>query len=185
MQKCKVCSNNFKYKDIMKSLMIKGYAPIVCDKCNTTHHVHYSTRLIISLIISLPIIINMIGNLIYDEFLNFSLKVYLSAYITWIVIMISLIPFYARYYVKMNEQDKEKALLASNLKSVEAEIIISILKSYEIPFIKKSNETGTPEVLTGSSLYGIDIYVQPHMLQTAEELINIDNIVLEQEDIEY
>jgi hypothetical protein len=100
----------------------------------------------------------------------------------WAIVIIALTPFYAKYYVK--DDDKDKVLLVSNLKNTEAEIIISILKSYEIPYLKKSNEIGATEILTGSNLYGIDIYVQPNMLETAKELINTDNIVSEQEDID-
>jgi len=58
----------------------------------------------------------------------------------------------------------------------EAEVIISILKSYDILFLKESGEIGTTEILTGTNLYGVDIYVQPHMLEMARELINTENI---------
>lgn len=177
MQKCKECSNSFKYKDIMKSIWIRGYAPIVCDKCNAKYHVRFSTRLILSLSVTLPVIIINVGNLINYIFFNVSLV----SYILWVITMIFITPFYARYTKTADEQDKDIALLASNLKNVEAEIIISILESYEIPVLKKSNETGTVEILTGSNLYGIDIYVQPHMLEIAKELINPDNIAGNQE----
>lgn len=88
------------------------------------------------------------------------------------------------YYIKADKHDTEKALLASNLKNPEAEIIISILKAYKIPFLKESKEIGATEIITGTNLYGIDIYVPPDMLQTAKELLNTDNIVFEQEDTE-
>lgn len=179
MQECRECSNKFRYKDIMKSIWINGYyAPMVCDKCNTKHYVSFSTRLILSLSVILPIVIVNISKRINYRFFNVSLILY----IIWAILIIALTPFYAKYYVK--DDDKDKVLLVSNLKNTEAEIIISILKSYEIPYLKKSNEIGSAEILIGSNLYGIDIYVQPNMLETAKELINTDNIVSEQEDID-
>lgn len=67
--------------------------------------------------------------------------------------------------------DKE-VLLFSNLNTIEAEIIISKLKSYGIPVLKKSKGSGDlMEIYTGVNLYGIDIYVPTQMLDLAKELI--------------
>ena len=168
MQKCKKCSNKFKYKDILKSIWVKGYAPIVCVKCDTKHYVNFSTRLILSLSIFTPLIIINFANLSFDHFFNFSIIHYLM----WIFATICITPFFARYHTKTN--DGTKALLASKLNSIEAEIIISILESYEIPYFKISRRVNPMEIFTESNY--LDIYVQPHMLQMAKELINPHNI---------
>lgn len=185
MQKCIECSNSFKYNDILKSLWFNGfgYEPIKCDKCNTTHHVHFSTRLILGCLLVSPVLFINFASLFFDYY--FTLPDYsLVIYILWLIIIVLITPFYARYHIKGTGKNKEQVLLASNLKNTEAEIIVSILESYNIPFIKKPNGFGTIEILSGASLYGIDIYVQPHMYDIAKELINPDNIVEEDESEE-
>jgi len=94
----------------------------------------------------------------------------------WVFAIICITPFFARYHNKTNvdQDDGTKALLASNLNSIEAEVIISILESYEIPYFKISRRAGPMEIYTGTN--NLDIYVQPHMLQMAKELINPLNI---------
>lgn len=175
MQRCKVCSNKFTYKDIIKAVWFKGYAPITCSKCYTKHYTNISTRLILSFAIFLPVIIINFIHLIYDNFIfNF-----LIPYLIWIVITILLIPLFARYHIKSedDQNDGTKALLTSNLNDSEAEIIVSILELYEIPYLKKIRRVeGTMEVFTGAFSNGIDIYVEPHMVQTSKELINPNNI---------
>lgn len=172
MQKCKKCFNKFKYKDILKSMWVKGYAPIVCTECGTKHYVNWSTRLILSLSIFTPLIIINSVNLSSNHFINFSI----IHYLIWVFAVICITPFFARYHNKINDEknDGTKALLTSNLNSIEAEVIISILESYEIPYFKISRRTGPMEIFTGTN--NLDIYVQPHMLQMAKELINPQNI---------
>ncbi|MBP1925100.1 CXXC-20-CXXC protein [Sedimentibacter acidaminivorans] len=174
MQKCKECSNKFRYKDIIKSIWLKGYAPITCAYCDTINYVNISTRLILSLSISLPLIINVFVNLFFDYFYNLS---YFSIilYLFWVSIIIGVTPFYARYHTKSNVEpdDGTKALLASKLNRAEAEIVISILESYGIPYLKKSNETKkTIEIYAEYSNHKIDIYVPPNMIQMSRELTN-------------
>ncbi len=63
-------------------------------------------------------------------------------------------------------------LLISNLNNMEAQIIISKLKSYGIPVLKKSKGTGElMEIYTGVNMYGIDIYVPSDMIDLAKELL--------------
>lgn len=63
-------------------------------------------------------------------------------------------------------------LLISNLNNMEAQIIISKLKSYGIPVFKKSKGTGElMEIYTGVNMYGIDIYVPSDMIDLAKELL--------------
>lgn len=177
MDNCKECSNKFRYKAILKSIWLNGYyEPMICDKCNTKHYVNISTRIIISLSIFGPLIIYNLANLIFDEYVHYNIFL---PYIIWVVTILLLTPYFARYHIKSNDEQKDgtKALLASNLNSVESDIIISILESYEIPYLKKSKGIGGyMEIIAGSNNYGIDIYVQPSMLQIAKELINTDNI---------
>jgi CXXC-20-CXXC protein len=176
MYKCKECSNKFHYKEILKSIWLKNYAPILCDKCNTKHYVSVSTRIILGIAIMSPLIIYNLLNLIFDEYIYYNVII---PYIIWLIIIVFLTPVYARYHIKTDEKkiDETKALLASNLNNTESEIIISILNSYEIPYLKKSKGSGElMEIYFGANNYGIDIYVPPEMLQIAKELINPNNI---------
>ncbi|HOK49900.1 MAG TPA: DUF2007 domain-containing protein [Sedimentibacter sp.] len=67
-------------------------------------------------------------------------------------------------------------LLVSNLNTIEAEIIISKLKSYGIPVLKKSKGTGElMEIYTGANMFGIDIYVPSDMVELAKELLKPEN----------
>jgi hypothetical protein len=66
----------------------------------------------------------------------------------------------------------DEALLLSNLDNVEAEIIISKLKSYGIPVLKREKGAGAlMEIYTGVNLYGIDLYVPARVLEVARELL--------------
>lgn len=177
MDKCKECSNKFHYREIMKSIWLSNYAPIVCDKCNTKHYVSISTRIILGTASVGPFIIYYLLNLIFDEHINYNRNIIIP-YIIWLNAFIFLTPFFARCHTKSsNIQNDTQALLISNLNKIEAEIIISILESYEIPYLKKSKEiSGVMEIYAGSNNYGIDIFVQPSMLKIAQELINPENI---------
>ncbi|MDD2494453.1 MAG: DUF2007 domain-containing protein [Tissierellia bacterium] len=69
-------------------------------------------------------------------------------------------------------------LLISNLSMVDADIISSILESYNIPHMKKSKGSGgLMEIYTGFNNYGIDIYVPSNAFQEAKELIDSQNII--------
>jgi len=79
--------------------------------------------------------------------------------------------------------DDTEELLISNLNSVEAGIIASILDAYNVPHFKKTRGTGSMmEIYAGATSNGIDIYVPSHIYQFAKELINKQNI--EDKDIE-
>ena len=70
-----------------------------------------------------------------------------------------------------------ETLLLSGLDNVEAEIIISKLKSYGIPVLKKEKGTGAlMEIFTGVNLYGIDLYVPARILEVAKELLEANQI---------
>lgn len=79
---------------------------------------------------------------------------------------------------KKNNNKITEELLISNLSMVDADIISSILESYNIPHIKKSKGTGgLMEIYTGFNNYGIDIYVPSNVFQEATELIDSHNII--------
>lgn len=79
---------------------------------------------------------------------------------------------------------EKEALLLTNLNNVEAEIIISKLKSYGIPVLKKEKGTGAlMEIYTGVNLYGIDLYVPSHALEVAKELLDLNYIGDKLDDI--
>ncbi|NLJ57819.1 MAG: DUF2007 domain-containing protein [Tissierellia bacterium] len=78
--------------------------------------------------------------------------------------------------------NEEGALLLSGLSTMEASIIISKLKSFGIPVLKKTKGTGQlMEIYTGSNPYGTDIYVPSDMVEFAMELLEKDE---ETEEIE-
>ncbi|HSH35462.1 TIGR04104 family putative zinc finger protein [Schnuerera sp.] len=100
MQRCKSCGNKFKWKDIIKSIWVKGYSHIVCSKCDSEHRVKFITRLIIALFIVGPTI--LINNFRYHgkyifSVLNLSSKETILIYLIWIVLIIIITPIFARY----------------------------------------------------------------------------------------
>jgi len=75
-----------------------------------------------------------------------------------------------------------EVLLLSGVGTMEAEIIISKLKSYGIPVLKKSKGIGgLMEIYTGVNSYGSDIYVPEDALELAHELLGYagDDEILE------
>jgi len=97
MQKCNNCSSRFKRKDIIKSVWLRSYSPILCENCNTKHYFNFSTRLIIGLSIGLPLFI-------LDRFIHSGYYI-LLAYILWLTLVIYLTPSFARYYIKTKNEE--------------------------------------------------------------------------------
>lgn len=96
MQKCHKCSNQFKWKTIIKSIWL-GYTPIVCDSCDTKHYVNFTTRLILAISISIPLITRVfIFNSFFENYV-------LLIYPIWITIFICITPFFARYHIEHND----------------------------------------------------------------------------------
>jgi hypothetical protein len=76
-----------------------------------------------------------------------------------------------------NDQLEEIKKLCSVYTLQEADIIIALMNSYEIPAIKKSEQIGDYlTVAMGSSMYGYDIYVPIRLYDQAELLLNAQNI---------
>jgi len=82
--------------------------------------------------------------------------------------------------VNMSEEfidNDVEVLLLSDLNDVDAKIIISMLESYGIPVLKKSNGTGgIMEIYFGANNFGIDLYVPSKMLKKSLELINSEPV---------
>jgi len=97
MQKCKKCSQQFGWKSIIKSIWLRLYAPIICDKCNTKHYADFSTKLIVAFSLYIPVLIN---KYVYNIFGYYSIIIY----IIWIVAMICITPFIAKYHIKNQEK---------------------------------------------------------------------------------
>jgi hypothetical protein len=65
----------------------------------------------------------------------------------------------------------------------EVEIVVSLLKSYNIPVMRKSREAGGYlKIFTGRSFFGVDIYVPSKLLEKAREVISAKPIVEEESD---
>lgn len=98
IQECKKCSNKFTWKKIAKSTFgIWGYEPIKCDACNAMHYINITTRLLIGLSIVIPVFIPQIPGVV-STFRGYCILIY----ILWVILMIGLIPFFARYNIKNN-----------------------------------------------------------------------------------
>ncbi|SEW34472.1 TIGR04104 family putative zinc finger protein [[Clostridium] fimetarium] len=96
MQKCKKCNDKLGYKNIFWTLLF-GYAPIICESCGCTYYVRFSTRIIYACLIALPpLLMNHLFNAL--NFANRSDA--LVCYLIWVVFVILVMPFGARYYTK-------------------------------------------------------------------------------------
>lgn len=107
--KCKKCSNKFRRGQIRKSIWsFRSYAPIECDKCNTTHYVNIATRLVTGLFIVAPSIFSVITrtNFIRDFVRDFGVFNSIFLYLCWVALVIWFTPFYARYYVEGWKRDE-------------------------------------------------------------------------------
>ena len=94
IQRCKNCFKEFDWKIIIESIWLKSYAPIKCDECKSMHHSTIITRLLIGF--SVGVVPFIILKIEYKALGAYCILVYLM----WIVFMVALTPFYARYYIK-------------------------------------------------------------------------------------
>lgn len=98
MQKCSKCSSQFKRKNIIKSIWLRSYSPILCENCNTLHYFNVSTRLICGLSIGAPIFI-LQGLFHYGYYI-------LLVYILWLALVIYLTPSFARVHIKAGDEEQ-------------------------------------------------------------------------------
>lgn len=100
IQKCKSCSNRFRWETIVKSICW-GYKSIECVNCKTKHYIKSIYRIIIAILIVLP--------LFFQQFLSsLFLSLTSSSYLFWIIganllwgfMVVCISPFFARYDVR-------------------------------------------------------------------------------------
>ena len=73
--------------------------------------------------------------------------------------------------INITEFEKE-VLLVTVSNTMEANIVESLLKSYDIPVMKKHRESGGYiEIYMGMTNFGIDIYVTESLFQNAKEIL--------------
>ena len=88
MQKCRKCTNQFKWKEIFQSIMF-AYKPLVCKNCGLQHNVKFSFRVINALIITIPLMINVL--------FHFQSNYTFYVFIIYIVLIGLLMPFWTKY----------------------------------------------------------------------------------------
>ena len=68
--------------------------------------------------------------------------------------------------------EKDLALLRTLYDDVSVNMARDVLQSEEIPFLAKDRGTGgVMRVITGFSIYGVDLFVRPDDLERASELM--------------
>lgn len=92
IQKCKKCSNQFKWVTVCKSIW-NGFKPIECSNCKTKHYVKRIYSIIITICVPLPILFQ---KFLYGLFGSYSFLFY----VIWVATIICLSPFWVRYFVK-------------------------------------------------------------------------------------
>lgn len=99
IQKCKKCSNEFKWSTILKaSWHWRGFIPIECESCKTMHFIKPITRVTIIILALIPLLFE---NYIFDVFKTYGLNAYIFwAYPAWVILLILLSPFFIRFYIK-------------------------------------------------------------------------------------
>jgi O-acetyl-ADP-ribose deacetylase (regulator of RNase III) len=79
------------------------------------------------------------------------------------------------------EQSEGISLLKSDVDLYEADIIMSLLKSYDIPVMKKSKGSAQMmEIIFGNNFYGTDLYVPSNALKEAMDIISNKGIGVEE-----
>ncbi|GAA0180859.1 hypothetical protein SH2C18_34790 [Clostridium sediminicola] len=94
IQKCKNCGNQFKWKDIVKSIW-RGYKPIKCDNCKTIHYMKSSSRSIIALMCFM-ISVFVIKYFFYKE----PLFIYIFLISICYSLLVCLAPFFTKYDIE-------------------------------------------------------------------------------------
>jgi len=97
MQECKRCKHKFRYKDKLRSLFFGS--PIICGGCGGKYYIRLSTRIIRSCLIALPVLeANQISSILVRA--NINIYAGLGGYLIWAGIVILVMPFGARFYLK-------------------------------------------------------------------------------------
>ena len=98
MQKCKVCNHKLRYKDKLWSIFW-FYSPIICEGCGSKYYVRFYTRIICACLIALPVFLeNRFFSAI--DCANGNMSAIIGGYLIWGAMVLLLMPFGARYYLK-------------------------------------------------------------------------------------
>ncbi|PKM81127.1 MAG: hypothetical protein CVU88_04145 [Firmicutes bacterium HGW-Firmicutes-13] len=74
---------------------------------------------------------------------------------------------------EFQHKQEEWVFLINVLGEHEKNVVESLLKSHDIPLLKKHKGSGEYiRILTGNSNFGIDLFVPESKLETAKEIIN-------------
>lgn len=93
IQKCKKCSARFSYKTISKSIR-NNFSAVVCEECKTIHHVD-------SIYMSIVFIVSLVAPWLFRSYTTGLGEVFqIIIALVWIVIMVSIAPYYMRYHIE-------------------------------------------------------------------------------------
>jgi len=98
MQKCKVCNHKLRYKDKLWSIFW-FYSPIICEGCGSKYYVRFYTRIICASLITLPGILENRFITAIDH-VKINIPAIFVGYLIWEAIVILVMPFGARFYLK-------------------------------------------------------------------------------------
>lgn len=88
IQKCKNCSNEFTYSEILGSIL-GGYKVLECTKCHTKYKITILSRLIVAVVLTVPI-------LLINHYLRYHVSEYsMLIYFCSVILSICLSPFFA------------------------------------------------------------------------------------------
>lgn len=102
IQKCKKCSNQFTWKEVIRPIWFSWtYSPLKCPRCNTEHYINITTRLFIALGIVAPTAIKgFMFSRNAQTVLRISLRNQLLIYLLWFILLGCLTPFFARHHIE-------------------------------------------------------------------------------------
>lgn len=105
MQKCLKCSTQFTWKDITKSKWFSKWSgPLECKNCKTKHRISFKTKTIYNILIMvIPVLLVFVEREYIVSTFGYS---YLLLYLLWIVLMVCLVPFYARFNIEVEDVEK-------------------------------------------------------------------------------
>ncbi|WP_427847153.1 TIGR04104 family putative zinc finger protein [Clostridium folliculivorans] len=90
-QKCKNCSGQFRWSDVIKSI---GFGnKLECDNCKTRYYMNNSSRIVIFLLILIPLPFQV---LLTSVFHSYSILIYL----VWCVTILCVSPFLVKIHSK-------------------------------------------------------------------------------------
>lgn len=93
------------------------------------------------------------------------------------------LPLDAEYNVSRFKYDPPEFLISLK-DGREAEVVESLLTAYQIPVIKKFRDAGAYlEICTGTTVFGVDVYVPSRLLQKAKDILNSKIMLADDVDV--